>query len=85
MITARLQLVIYLEMYLEYIVGPIAALLFGMKFTDFKIKEKDQKIKELEEKIELIQEHEKELPKRIMATVLPVAQAVNKLNQQVGL
>ena len=72
-------------MYLEYIVGPVAALLFGMKFTDFKIKEKDQKIQELEAKIELIEKREEELPKRIMATVMPVAQAVNRLNQQIGL
>jgi hypothetical protein len=69
-------------MALEYIVGPVLALLLGMKFTDFKLKEKDTKITELEAKIELI---ETETPKKMMATLIPVAKAVQKLNQQVGL
>ena len=69
-------------MALEYIVGPVLALLLGMKFTDFKTKEKDAKISELESKIELI---ETETPKKMMATLVPVAKAVQKLNQQVGL
>jgi hypothetical protein len=69
-------------MALEYIIGPVLALLLGMKFTDFKTKEKDAKISELESKIELI---ETETPKKMMATLVPVAKAVQKLNQQVGL
>ena len=69
-------------MALEYIVGPVLALLLGMKFTDLKAKEKDAKISELENKIELI---ETETPKKMMATLVPVAKAVQKLNQQVGL
>ena len=69
-------------MALEYIVGPVLALLLGMKFTDLKNKEKDVKISELESKIELI---ETETPKKMMATLVPVAKAVQKLNQQVGL
>ena len=69
-------------MALEYIVGPVLALLLGMKFTDFKTKEKDAKIVELESKIALI---ETETPKKMMATLIPVAKAVQKLNQQVGL
>ena len=69
-------------MALEYVVGPVLALLLGMKFTDLKSKEKDAKISELESKIELI---ETETPKKLMATLMPVAKAVQKLNQQVGL
>ena len=69
-------------MALEYIVGPVLALLLGMKFTDMKSKEKDTKITELEEKITLI---ETETPKKLMATLMPVAKAVQKLNQEVGL
>ena len=69
-------------MALEYIVGPVLALLLGMKFTDFKSKAKDEKIVELENKIALI---ESETPKKMMATLMPVAKAVQKLNQQVGL
>jgi hypothetical protein len=69
-------------MALEYIVGPVLALLLGMKFTDLKSKDKDAKIVELETKIALI---ETETPKKMMATLIPVAKAVQKLNQQVGL
>ena len=69
-------------MALEYVVGPVLALLLGMKFTDLKSKEKDAKISELESKIALI---ETETPKKLMATLMPVAKAVQKLNQQVGL
>ena len=69
-------------MALEYIVGPVLALLLGMKFTDMKAKEKDTQITELQSKIELL---ENELPKKMMATLVPVAKAVQKLNQQVGL
>ncbi len=69
-------------MALEYIIGPVLALLLGMKFTDYKSKEKDTKITELETKLSLI---ETETPKKMMATLIPVAKAVQKLNQQVGL
>ena len=69
-------------MALEYIIGPVLALLLGMKFTDLKSKEKDVKIVELETKIALI---ETETPKKMMATLIPVAKAVQKLNQEVGL
>ena len=69
-------------MALEYVVGPVLALLLGMKFTDLKSKEKDKRISELESKIELL---ETATPKKMMATLMPVAKAVQKLNQQVGL
>jgi len=69
-------------MALEYIIGPVLALLLGMKFTDYRSKVKDTKISELENKIELL---ETETPKKMMATLVPVAKAVQKLNQQVGL
>ena len=69
-------------MALEYIVGPVLALLLGMKFTDMKAKEKDTQITELQTKIELL---ENEVPKKMLATLVPVAKAVQKLNQQVGL
>ena len=69
-------------MALEYIVGPVLALLLGAKFTDIKSKEKDVKITELEAKITLL---ETETPKKLMATLMPVAKAVQKLNQEVSL
>ena len=76
-------------MFVEYIVGPVLALLLGMKFSDYKSKQAEKTIAELNEKIEKIEkrstEVENEMPKKLMATVMPIAKAVNKLNQQVGL
>jgi len=76
-------------MVLEYIVGPVLALLLGMKFSDYKQKQCKQTMTELQAKVEQLEKHnsevEQELAKKVMATVLPVAKAVNKLNQQVGL
>ena len=69
-------------MYLEYVIGPVLALLMGMKFSDYKVKEQQKTITQLEEKVVVL---EAELPKKVMATMLPVAKAVQKLNQQVGL
>ena len=76
-------------MALEYIVGPIVALLLGMKFSVYKAKAQEKTIAELKEKVVLLEKStstlEDELPKKVMATMLPVAKAVQKLNQQVGL
>ena len=76
-------------MVVEYIAGPVLALLLGMKFSDYKSKEAEKTITELQAKVEQLEkrssEVENELAKKVMATVLPVAKAVNKLNQQVGL
>ena len=76
-------------MALEYVIGPVLALLVGMKFSVYKSKETDKQIAELKEKVVLLEKSasslESELPKKVMATMLPVAKAVQKLNQQVGL
>ena len=76
-------------MYLEFVVGPVLALLVGMKFSVYKSKESEKEIAELKEKVVLLEKSasalESELPKKVMATMLPVAKAVQKLNQQVGL
>ena len=71
---------------IEYVVGPILALLVAMKFTDFKAKEEhklmEAQIERLTTKLTAVED---ELPKKVMTTVLPVAKAVQKLNQTVGL
>jgi len=69
-------------MYIEFIVGPVISLLIALKFVDIKDKKRVEEIKTLEAHIEVI---ENELPKKVMATMLPVAKAVQKLNAQVGL
>ena len=76
-------------MALEYIVGPIVALLLGMKFTVYTAAKQEKTIAELKEQVVLLEKStatlESELPKKVMATMLPVAKAVQQLNQQVGL
>ena len=67
---------------MEYVVGPVIALLLGMKFTAFTTKKQEERIVAAEAKIEMI---ENEMPKRLMATVAPVTVAIKKLNQQVGI
>ena len=70
---------------MEYVVGPVLALLVSMKFVVWKGKQTDKKIAELSDSIELIKANETELPKKVMATVLPLAKAVNRLNSEVGI
>ena len=76
-------------MAIEYVIGPVLAALIGVKFSLYKSKEAEKTIAELKEKVVLLEkstsELESELPKKVMATMLPVAKAVQKLNQQVGL
>ena len=76
-------------MYLEFVVGPVLSLLIALKFGDIKDKDRQKEINALQERVELLEKSaatlENELPKKVMATMLPVAKAVQKLNQQVGL
>lgn len=74
---------------MEYVIGPILALLAGMKFSVWKTKQMEDKMVGLEAKVEAVvtqvEKSESEMPKRLMATVAPVAIAVKKLNEQVGI
>tara|TARA_Y100000401_G_scaffold73721_1_gene59694 strand:+ start:1887 stop:2111 length:225 start_codon:yes stop_codon:yes gene_type:complete len=74
---------------MEYVAGPVIALLLGMKFTAFKTSAQDAAIKSLEEKLEQVDARHSEvaqqMPKQMLATVAPMAMAVKKLNQQVGI
>jgi hypothetical protein len=69
-------------MYLELVVGPVLSLLIALKFGDMRDKQRKEEIAVLNERVELMQQ---DLPKKVMATMMPVAKAVQKLNQQVGL
>ena len=74
---------------MEYVLGPVLAVLVTLKFADFNIKKQTKVITALEEKMLELEENAKvaeaEVPKKMMATLLPVAKAVNKINQQLGL
>lgn len=70
---------------LEVIVGPVLAVLVSLKLTDLNLKKQAERITALETKVEELQIAEKEVPKKMMATLVPVAKAVNKINQQLGI
>ena len=75
---------------MEYAVGPILALLLGMKFTDYKSK---QQIKELEEKQEAlvalvdkkIIESNTQMSQQSLKLMMPMAKSVTAINKQLGL
>ena len=74
---------------MEYVAGPVIALLLGMKFTAFSLKKTDNKLAEIEAKITEVgvrlDASETEMPKKLIATITPVAAAVKRLNEQVGI
>ena len=72
-----------------YVVGPVVALLISLKFSK-DLNDKHQKeYQELLAKVELVEkrntEMDKEMLQMVMTTVLPIAKAVNKLNNEVGI
>tara|TARA_B100000073_G_C23638929_1_gene535786 strand:+ start:775 stop:1020 length:246 start_codon:yes stop_codon:yes gene_type:complete len=81
---------------MEYFFGPALALLISLKFTSMQKDEQRLKMQDLDERIELIEEalltsqatnekRDEEFSKKVLATIMPVAKAVNKLNQTVGI
>jgi len=71
---------------LEYIAGPVIALLLGMKFTDYKVKEAEKRIEAIAKSCEeRVVETNTNTSKTILATLTPVAVAIKKLNEQVGI
>ena len=73
---------------MEYVVGPVLALLVGMKFTHFSVQKKDEQIQELTARIEKAEKTvdiiDKETLKKMMVTVSPVAKAVKQLQEAIG-
>ena len=75
---------------MEYVVGPILALLLGMKFTDYKSK---QQIKDLEQKQEAlvalidkkIVESNTQMSQQSLKLMMPMAKSVTAINKQLGL
>ena len=65
---------------MEYLAGPVIAALFGV-LTLRKCQLQDKRISKIEEQVSQV---DTELSKKVMATMFPVAQAVKKLNDTVG-
>ena len=74
---------------MEAALSGVLSLLLALKFTDMKSKQIDEEIRALEAKVEKLSEEAKaldqELAGKLMQTLLPVAKAVNRLNQEIGL
>ena len=72
-----------------YAVGPVLALLISLKFTQQQQQKHTKEYEALVTKVELLENRneqvDKEMLQKIMTTVMPIAKAVNKLNQEVGL
>lgn len=72
-----------------YAVGPILALLISLKYTQQQNTKHQKEYEVLVTKVELLETRneavDKEMLQKIMTTVMPIAKAVNKLNQEVGL
>jgi hypothetical protein len=60
-----------------------------MKFTDYKQKDIEAKLGVMQDQVALVEktmeQRETELPKKLVATMVPLAKAVKVLNQQVGI
>ena len=73
---------------MELFVGPALALIGSMFFTVVSAKGHSSEIKELKTQIERVQdrinEMDDEAPKRMLTTVAPIALAVQKLQQEIG-
>ena len=75
---------------MEYaIVGSVLSLLLSMKFTAFKAEKLSAANAELVQRLEAAEnyaeKHDTEMLKKVMTTVSPIAIAVNKLNNEVGI
>jgi len=77
---------------MEYFVGPLVALVIGIKYTDFKNKLNTSKVQALQEevtarieKVEVnVADVDKEILKKSLKIILPIAQATERLQEAVG-
>ena len=74
---------------IEYVVGPVLALLISLKFGQVKTKKQEEVISDLTARVEAIETKvdviDKETLKKMLVTVSPVAKAVKELQEAVGI
>ena len=71
---------------MEYVIGPVLALLVGMKFTVWKPKEQAKKCDACCEQVdEKIRKQNELMSTQTLKILLPVAKSVTKINEQLGL
>ena len=71
---------------MEYVVGPILALLIGMKFTHYSVKEQQKKIDAVIESVDSkIVEQNTAMSQQTLRVLTPVVVNVKKINEQLGI
>ena len=68
---------------MEYVVGPVLALLIGMKFTDYKVKKVRADLTAVVE--EKIVDNTKQVSQQTLRMMMPMAKSVTDINKQLGL
>ena len=72
-----------------YVLSGVLAMLVSMKYTKYVTDKQALKCEECCEKIELVEKRidssDTETLQKVMTTMLPIAKAVNKLNNEVGI
>jgi hypothetical protein len=70
---------------MEYVLGPLIALAIGAKLVNMKFDSYEKNIASIDRKVERLIAQEVELPKKVMATMMPITSAVRRLNKEVGI
>ena len=70
---------------MEYVLGPVLALAIGAKLVNMKLNTYDERLNKIENQVERLVAQEVELPKKLMATMMPITTAVRRLNTEVGI
>ena len=75
---------------MEYVAGPIIALLLGMKFTDWKTKEQIKTLEKTQEQMialvdQKMVENTKMVSQQTLKMMMPMAKSVTDINKQLGL
>ena len=78
---------------MEFVVGPILALLIGMKFSDYKTKELEKKLESVNNSLssvvetvdKKIVEQNTLMSQQTLRIMAPVAKSVARVNEQLGL
>ena len=72
-----------------YVLSGVLAVLVSLKYTKAVTDKHQKEYEALLAKVELVEkrngEMDKEMLQKVMTTVLPIAKAVNKLNNEVGI
>ena len=70
---------------MEYVLGPVLALAIGAKLVNMKLNTYDERLNRIENQVERLVAQEVELPKKLMATMMPITTAVRRLNTEGGI